>query len=92
MKVYNCKESITLRKIPSTKAEEFCQIPLGEKVLLEIGNDPANGIFGFNAKMTLKVWQDQGELNMYQKQNTKTKRIYSLVTFAEWYFLNKEKQ
>ena len=33
MKVYNCQESITLRKIPSTKAEEFCQIPLGEKVI-----------------------------------------------------------
>ena len=33
MKVYNCNERITLRKIPSTKAEEFCQIPLGEKVI-----------------------------------------------------------
>ena len=33
MKVYNCNESITLRKIPSTTAEEFCQIPLGEKVI-----------------------------------------------------------
>ena len=33
MKVYNCNESITLRKIPSTDAEEFCQIPLGEKVV-----------------------------------------------------------
>lgn len=33
MKVYNCNESITLRKIPSTDAEEFCQIPLGEKVI-----------------------------------------------------------
>ena len=33
MKVYNCNESITLRKIPSTDGEEFCQIPLGEKVI-----------------------------------------------------------
>lgn len=32
MKVVNCHESITLRKIPSTKGEEFCQIPLGSKV------------------------------------------------------------
>lgn len=32
MVVVNCKESITLRKIPSTKGEEFCQIPLGAEV------------------------------------------------------------
>lgn len=33
MTVYNCNESITLRKIPSTKGEEICQIPLGETVV-----------------------------------------------------------
>ncbi|NCB93584.1 MAG: hypothetical protein EOM40_13665 [Clostridia bacterium] len=32
MQVVNCKKSITLRKTPSTKGEEFCQIPLGEVV------------------------------------------------------------
>lgn len=32
MQVVNCKESITLRKVPSTKAEQFCQIPLGAVV------------------------------------------------------------
>lgn len=32
MEVVNCSESITLRKTPSTKADEFCQIPLGETV------------------------------------------------------------
>lgn len=32
MVVVNCKESITLRKTPSTKGEEFCQIPLGAEV------------------------------------------------------------
>ena len=30
--VVNCKESITLRKSPSTKADSFCQIPLGASV------------------------------------------------------------
>ena len=29
MEVYKCKQSITLRKEPSTKAKEICQIPLG---------------------------------------------------------------
>lgn len=32
MQVVNCKESITLRKVPSTSADEFCQIPLGAVV------------------------------------------------------------
>lgn len=32
MKVVNCKQSITLRKVPSTSADEFCQIPLGATV------------------------------------------------------------
>ena len=32
LQVVNCKESITLRKSPSTKADSFCQIPLGASV------------------------------------------------------------
>lgn len=32
MQVVNCQESITLRKVPSTSADEFCQIPLGAVV------------------------------------------------------------
>ena len=32
MQVVNCRESITLRKVPSTSADEFCQIPLGAVV------------------------------------------------------------
>ncbi|MCI5700300.1 MAG: SH3 domain-containing protein [Lachnospiraceae bacterium] len=32
MQVVNCTESITLRKTPNTKADEFCQIPLGATV------------------------------------------------------------
>lgn len=32
MYVVNCKQSITLRKTPSTSGDEFCQIPLGASV------------------------------------------------------------
>ena len=39
---------------------------LAEKVLLEISENEENGIFGFNAKMTLKVWREQGYLRLYQ--------------------------
>ncbi|MBS6194698.1 MAG: SH3 domain-containing protein [Clostridiales bacterium] len=43
MEVVNCKESITLRKTPSTQAEEFCQIPLGE--LVEFLGTAENGFY-----------------------------------------------
>ncbi len=33
-------------------------------VLEHIANDPLNGIFGFNAKMTLKVWKENGCLKI----------------------------
>lgn len=43
MRVVNCHESITLRKIPSTKGEEFCQIPLGATV--EFLSTAENGFY-----------------------------------------------
>lgn len=43
MTVYNCKKSITLRKIPSTKGEEICQIPLGATVVFR--SSAANGFY-----------------------------------------------
>lgn len=36
-------------------------------VLSEIGSDKGNGIFGFNARMTLDVWKKQGYLQIYPK-------------------------
>jgi len=56
-----------------TDAAAFClalneSVEIAEKVLLEISNDEKNGIFGFNAKMTLKVWKEQGYLHIYQKK------------------------
>lgn len=41
-KVVKCKKSVTLRTNPSTKAEEICQIPLGEDGLMHI-EDKENG-------------------------------------------------
>lgn len=43
MEVVNCRESITLRKTPSTKGEEFCQIPLG--ALVEYKGTAENGFY-----------------------------------------------
>jgi len=36
-----------------------------EKILQEIASDKSNGILGFNAEMTLKVWKEQGYLKIY---------------------------
>lgn len=54
-----------------SKAAAYClalnkDIERAEQVLLEISNNDNNGIFGFNAKMTLKVWKEQGSLKIYQ--------------------------
>lgn len=54
-----------------TEAAAYClalQIytEYAEEKLEEISTDSKNGIFGFNAKMTLQVWKDKGELTIYQ--------------------------
>lgn len=59
-----------------TKAAAYClalgnQIDIAENVLAEISNNPQNGIFGFNAKMTLQVWKEKGILTIYQKKDKK---------------------
>lgn len=56
-----------------SKAAAYC-LALNEDVdkaletLNEIANKEENGIFGFNARMTLEVWEKQGYLRIYQKK------------------------
>lgn len=57
-----------------SKAAAYClalrdRIDMAEIVLEEISNNPENGIFGFNAKMTLKVWKEKGLLTIYQRKD-----------------------
>lgn len=54
-----------------TEAAAYClalneRTEIAEKVLKEIADDESNGIFGFNAKMTLQVWKENGFLKIYQ--------------------------
>ncbi|MDD5928542.1 MAG: hypothetical protein PUC37_01940 [Spirochaetales bacterium] len=56
-----------------TEAAAYClalnyKVPYAESVLQEIADNPDNKIFGFNAKMTLKVWKQNGYLEIYQKK------------------------
>lgn len=56
-----------------TKAAAYClalneNTTIAEKILEEISSKKENGIFGFNAKMVLKVWHDNGKLELYQKK------------------------
>ncbi len=53
-----------------TKAAAHClalkiHIDKAKKILEDAANDDKNGIFGFNAQMTLKVWHEQGFLKVY---------------------------
>ena len=62
-----CSQNVVIR----TKAAAYClalnmHVDIAQKVLAEISEEDNNGIFGFNAKMTLEVWKKQGYLNIYK--------------------------
>lgn len=64
-----CSENVVVR----TKAAAYClalneNIDIAQNVLAEISSKEENGIFGFNAKMTLDVWKKQGYLQIYPKK------------------------
>ncbi len=55
-----------------TKAAAYClaltyRVPYAESVLQKIADNPDNKMFGFDAKMTLQVWKQNGFLKIYQK-------------------------
>jgi len=56
-----------------TKAAAYClalneNVDVAIEVLSEISSKKENGIFGFNAKMTLEVWEKQGCLRIYTEK------------------------
>ena len=56
-----------------SKAAAYClalnkNVDTAVRVLSEISNDEKNGIFGFNAQMTLEVWKKQGYLRIYPEK------------------------
>ena len=59
--------------VTRTKSAAHClslkiYIDEAEKVLKEIAADKNNGIFGFDAEMTLKIWYEHGYLKVYPQQ------------------------
>ena len=56
-----------------SKGAAYClalkrNIETGERILEEISRNPSNRIYRLNAEMTLKVWREKGELQLYQKK------------------------
>ena len=56
--------------VVKTEAASYClalnyNVDYAVSVLQEIAENPDNGIFGFNAEMTLKVWRKNGYLKIY---------------------------
>ena len=43
-------------------------VETGERILEEISREPSYRIYRLNAEMTLKVWREKGELQLYQKK------------------------
>ena len=59
--------------VARTYAASYClalkrNVETGERELEAIMQNPANRIFCLNAEMTLKVWREKGELQLYQKK------------------------
>ncbi len=59
--------------IVRTDAAAYClalneNVDTAVAVLSEISGKKENGIFGFNAEMTLEVWKEQGYLEIYIKK------------------------
>lgn len=56
-----------------TEAAAYClalndNVDTAVEALSEISGKKENGILGFNAKMTLEVWREEGCLQIYQKK------------------------
>lgn len=56
-----------------SKGAAYClalkrNIETGEKILEEISREPAYRLYRLSAEMTLKVWREKGELQLYQKK------------------------
>lgn len=56
-----------------SKGAAYClalkrNIETGVRILEEISRDPSCRLYRLNAEMTLKVWREKGELQLYQKK------------------------
>lgn len=56
-----------------SKGAAYClalkrNIEAGERILEEISREPSYRLYRLNAEMTLKVWREKGELQLYQKR------------------------
>ena len=59
--------------VARTKGAAYClalkrNVETGERILEEISRDPSSRLYRLNAEMTLKVWREKGELQLYQKK------------------------
>jgi hypothetical protein len=64
---YSYDGDITRTKVAAHCLALKIYLDEAEKVLEEAPQDEINGIFAFNAEMTLKVWHEKGFLQVYKK-------------------------
>lgn len=56
-----------------SKGAAYClalnrNVETGERILEEISREPSYRLYRLNAEMTLKVWREKGELQLYPKK------------------------
>lgn len=61
-----------------SKGAAYClalkrNIETAERILEEISREPSYRLYRLNAEMTLKVWREKGELQLYQKKQQHNK-------------------
>lgn len=60
--------------VVQAKGAAYClslgmNVEQAETILANIANNPQNGIFAFNAQMTLNMWKKDGYVRIYQGQD-----------------------
>jgi hypothetical protein len=70
-KLFYDENIVTRTKVAAHCLSLGINIEQAVEVLEQAASDERNGIFGFNAKMTLKVWREQGYLKVYPNQKNR---------------------
>ena len=62
--LFNSLNPVTITEIATYCLANDYKVAFAENVLNVLADDKQNGIFGFNAKMTLKVWKEKGNIRI----------------------------
>ena len=62
--LFKSSNPVTITEIATYCLANDYKVAFAENVLNVLADEKLNGIFGFNAKMTLKVWKEKGSIRI----------------------------